>query len=106
MNSPTRNLRMLLAALLAMVLVLAHTPVRAESTPDSSAVMAENQQTVNINQASLNELQALKGIGPAKAKRIVSFREENGPFKSVEALTQVKGISLRTLQDNQGRIGI
>jgi len=47
---------------------------------------------ININQASEQELQALPGIGPALAGRIVEFRQTVGPFKSVDDLTQVKGI--------------
>lgn len=46
---------------------------------------------VDINTATQSELEAVKGIGPAKAKAIVVHREKNGPFKSVEALAEVKG---------------
>ena len=44
---------------------------------------------VNINTASSAELEALPGIGPAKAKSIVEYRQKNGAFKSVEELTDV-----------------
>lgn len=47
---------------------------------------------VNINTASQQELESLKGIGPAKAKAIVDYRTQNGPFKSVDELDKVKGI--------------
>ena len=47
---------------------------------------------VNINTASSAELEALPGIGPAKAKSIVEYRQKNGAFKSVEELKNVKGI--------------
>jgi len=47
---------------------------------------------VNINTASSAELEALPGIGPAKAKLIVEYRQKNGAFKSVEELKNVKGI--------------
>ena len=46
---------------------------------------------VNINTASSAELEALPGIGPAKAKSIVEYRQKNGAFKSVEELKNVKG---------------
>ncbi len=46
---------------------------------------------VDINTATQSELEAVKGIGPSKAKAIVTHREKNGPFKSIEALTEVKG---------------
>lgn len=47
---------------------------------------------VNINTATATELEALPGIGPAKAKAIVEYRSRNGAFKSVEELKNVKGI--------------
>ena len=47
---------------------------------------------VNVNAASQQELEALPGIGPAKAKAIVEYRAQNGAFKSVDELTKVKGI--------------
>ena len=45
---------------------------------------------VNVNTASPAELEALPGIGPAKAKAIVEYRQKNGAFKSVEELNKLK----------------
>ena len=47
---------------------------------------------VNINTASASELDALPGIGPVLAQRIVEYREANGPFASVDGLLEVKGL--------------
>ncbi len=47
---------------------------------------------ININTASARELEELPGIGEVLAERIVSFRETNGPFKSIEEIKQVSGI--------------
>ena len=47
---------------------------------------------VNLNTASQAQLETLPGIGAAAAKRIIEFREKNGPFKKVEELMNVKGI--------------
>lgn len=47
---------------------------------------------VNINSATAEELKALPGIGPSKAAAIVAYREQNGSFKSVDDLKNVKGI--------------
>lgn len=54
---------------------------------------------VNINTASATELEALPGIGPALAARIVEHREANGPFGSVDELEAVKGISERMVDE-------
>ena len=53
--------------------------------------------SVNINTAGEAELVKLPRIGPAIAKRIITFRNKNGPFKSIEDLQQVKGIGKKTI---------
>lgn len=47
---------------------------------------------VNINTASQTELESLQGIGPAKAKAIIEYREKNGSFTSIDDLEKVDGI--------------
>jgi competence protein ComEA len=46
---------------------------------------------VNINTATQSELEAVKGLGPTKAKAIIAYREANGMFKSLDELDNVKG---------------
>lgn len=53
---------------------------------------------IDVNRASEADLTALRGIGPALARRIVAYREANGPFRSVEELVQVKGIGAAKLE--------
>ncbi len=53
---------------------------------------------VNINRADQSELETLPGIGAVKARSIISHREKNGPFHSVEDLLQVSGIGEKTLE--------
>ena len=53
---------------------------------------------VNINTASQTELESLQGIGPAKAKAIIEYREKNGFFASIEDLGKVSGIGSGTLK--------
>ena len=61
--------------------------------------------TVNVNTASAEELAALlNGIGENKAKQIVEYREEHGPFKTAADLTRVKGIGEATVKKNKDRI--
>ncbi len=64
--------------------------VGEELTPVAPA--ASTDGSVDINRASAGELEALNGVGPAIASAIVTYREENGPFPSVEALLSVPGI--------------
>ena len=62
-------------------------------------------EPVNINTADATALaKALNGIGPAKAKAIVSYREKNGPFKSVDQLAMVEGITQKLIDKNRADI--
>ncbi|PIQ85289.1 MAG: hypothetical protein COV74_09435 [Candidatus Omnitrophica bacterium CG11_big_fil_rev_8_21_14_0_20_45_26] len=47
---------------------------------------------ININQANLEQLESVRGIGPALAERIVAYRDENGKFATVDDLVNVRGI--------------
>ncbi|MGE4277661.1 MAG: ComEA family DNA-binding protein [Lawsonibacter sp.] len=49
-------------------------------------------EVINLNSADVYDLQRLPGIGEKRAQAIVEYREEHGPFRSVEDVTQVSGI--------------
>jgi competence protein ComEA len=55
-------------------------------------VFCASSFAVDLNKATLAELEALSGIGPTKAKAIVDYRTKNGPFKSADDLDKVKGV--------------
>ena len=55
-------------------------------------------QKLDLNQASAEELQLLPGIGEKLSQAIVEYREQNGPFESVDALTRVPGIGEKKLE--------
>ena len=62
-------------------------------------------QPVNVNSANAEEIaEALKGVGMSKAAAIVSYRSENGQFKHVDELVNVKGIGIRTVDINRDYI--
>ncbi len=52
---------------------------------------------VNLNTANAIELESLPGVGEVTAGRIIAYREANGPFRSVDDLVHVQGISMRTI---------
>ena len=83
-----------------------HVPRKGERpTQESLAILAPTVVRprtpgfpIDVNRASEADLTALRGIGPTLARRIVAYREANGPFRSVEELAQVKGIGAAKLE--------
>jgi competence protein ComEA len=60
---------------------------------------------VDINTASAEDIsESLKGVGLSKAQAIVAYREANGSFKHADELVNVKGIGIRTVDQNRGLI--
>lgn len=62
------------------------------------------QGTVNINTATLEELQTIKGIGQKKAEAILQYRKEHGAFRTKEDLLQVKGIGKKALEAIESQV--
>ena len=71
----------------------------SNTTPSNS-----KQGTVNINTATLEELQTLKGIGKKKAEAILQYRKEHGAFRTKEDLLQVKGIGKKALEAIESQV--
>ena len=71
----------------------------SNSTPSNS-----KQGTVNINTATLEELQTIKGIGKKKAEAILQYRKEHGPFRTKEDLLEVKGIGKKALEAIESQV--
>ncbi len=67
-------------------------PTAAKPAGGAKAKKLAPGQTLNINKASVAELERLPGIGPAKAQSIAAYRTQNGPFKAIEEIQNVKGI--------------
>ncbi|MDH4585281.1 ComEA family DNA-binding protein [Pseudomonas sp. BN415] len=75
----------------------------------TAAVAGAAQQSgkLNINSADAAAFQdQMIGIGEAKANAIVQYREENGPFSSVDDLLEVKGIGVKTLDRNRDKLSV
>ena len=64
----------------------------------NTSVSNSKQGTININTATLEELQTIKGIGKKKAEAILQYRKEHGSFRTKEDLLQVKGIGKKALE--------
>ncbi len=81
----------------------------SKSTTSSAPSEKRTKETstsfpVNINKASANQLEALPGIGPVYAQRIVDYRKTNGPFKNKEQIKEVKGIGESTYNKIKDKI--
>ena len=63
--------------------------------PDGAPDNAATDVQVDLNQSSVEELQALPGIGPVLAERIRRYRREKGNFASIEEITNVRGIGAK-----------
>ena len=61
---------------------------------------------VSLNSATSEDLDALPGIGPALAQQIITYRETNGPFTSVDQLTDVPGIGPAKLEQLRPLVGL
>jgi comEA protein len=74
------------------------TNVTHEITNETSKSAAKIEKgSIDINRANKNELEKLPRIGPAMANKIIEYRNTKGPFKSIDDLTNVKGIGKKTL---------
>ncbi|MDY6792800.1 MAG: ComEA family DNA-binding protein [Thermodesulfobacteriota bacterium] len=72
----------------------------------SGPAIGGDVKKININKASIEELIQLKRIGPKYAKRIIEYREKNGPFKAPQDIMKVKGIGQRTFEVNKELITV
>ena len=75
----------------------------ADSMPPTTQLPSEPTQInvfpLDLNAATVEMLEALPGIGPVLARRIVEYRDLNGPFRSIGELTKVEGIGQKKLED-------
>jgi len=96
-----------LAVLVSGVLVFTDLS-RPEQASPLEAIRLENvlvllprfveSSPIDINRAALDDLITLVGIGPTLAQRVIDYRNEHGPFQSVEELERVSGIGPQTVQ--------
>lgn len=91
--------------------MLIYIPYQGETLPmpggeNRTAGTDSGKVTVNLNQATSEQLQTIPGIGPAKAAAILEYREKKGAFKKVEDITNVSGIGPKTLEKIRARLTV
>lgn len=78
-----------------------------KATPTAQVVASIEQSTVNLNTADSETLaRELNGVGAAKARAIVEYREANGAFASIDELLEVKGIGTAILEKNRNKLSV
>lgn len=77
-----------------------------KSRKSKSASNKSDTFRININTATVDQLQSLKGIGPKTAARIIAHRKRVGGFNSLEDLLQIKGIGPKTLNKFRGNVEV
>ncbi|GAB1621110.1 hypothetical protein AAOGI_11600 [Agarivorans albus] len=85
--------------LLKLALVLVFSLINIQS-----ALANENLTPINLNTASAEQLDSLKGVGESKSTAIVQYRQQHGNFKNIEQIVLVPGIGEKIYLDNKDRI--
>lgn len=89
-----RKLKMTVICLVVSVLMAAITV----------PALAEEVTKIDLNTATLEQLQSLDGIGASYAARIIEYRQTNGPFQKPEDLLNIKGIGEKTFEKIKDKI--
>lgn len=76
----------------------------SHSSIPKSSTMTDSSGQVHLNQANIDELKKLKGIGEKKAQAIVEYRQKNGGFKNIDEFKSVKGIGPAIFEKNKARL--
>ena len=83
---------MIVTAMVSNLFLYSASAVLAQAEAAHSSGQTVLVKSVNINTATREEFEAVRGIGPALADRIVVYRDANGKFKSLDQMKEVKGI--------------
>ncbi|MDD7738675.1 MAG: ComEA family DNA-binding protein [Fusicatenibacter sp.] len=78
----------------------------AADSADSADTSGEESGKVNLNRASKEQLMTLPGIGETRAEAILSYREQNGPFRQIEDIMNIDGIKEKMFEKIRGSIEV
>ena len=85
-------IRFVLAVLLILGMGMATTAAQESSRKNTESSSASTSAPINLNTASVAQLETLPGIGRSTAERILEYRQKNGSFKKIEDLMNVRGV--------------
>ncbi len=104
------TLKRVSATLLLMAWFCGNPPVFSKwlyAAPKAEAkAVAPESPVINLNRATAEELQAVRGIGPALAERVIQYREEHGRFERPEDLVNVRGIGEAKFERIKNQVSI
>ena len=75
------------------------TSVISDGEENSEDFLSHDSNLININRATTEELETIPGIGAAKAKAIINYRENNGNFKTIDEVQNVDGIGSKLYEE-------
>ena len=90
--------------LTGLTLIAFSNPTFADSVKEKAKMSHMKMQRIDLNTASIDQLVTLPGIGKKKAVAIIEYRKKNGKFKSIQNLTDVKGIGSKMLEKLKGQL--
>lgn len=105
MLSSSKTLSRLIASSMLVFATFTASQSGFAQAPAAGQKPVPASEQVNINEADAATLaDVLQGVGQSRAQAIVEYREQNGPFDSLDELAEVKGVGEATIELNRARI--
>ena len=79
-------------------------PTQQQTSKQNSSSVNIQGDKISLNQANLQQLQMLSGVGEKKAQAIMEYRQKHGGFKSIDELMNIKGIGPKLLEKNKSKL--
>ena len=94
------------ASVLVVLIVVTQAWLGAQKAQPAKADPAAAPAVINLNTATVEQLDTLPGVGAKVAARIIEYRQKNGPFKKIEDLMNVRGIGEKNFLKIKSRITV